>query len=767
MDARLIAADAAIAQGRRSDAVDLMIAALEDGTEQSVDLYRALLRNLLTLARFMDGVGWATTALEFQPRNYEFLNFLGIFLRRSGRHREALEVLDRAIKLQPNDPIAQVNKGNILNDIEDGAGAEAVFTKLVRKTPKSAEYQRSLAKALMNQKKYGPAAMRLRQALLLRKDYIDAWLDLAGIASYRADKEEAVSILDRALKAAPDHERLLQAKAATMRQFGEPRAAEAYLSSLQQRFSNTAWFHHQMARSIADYDRDRANIHHRKAVELAPDNFEYRMALAESLERTRGSAEGANIDEGYDVLRRGSFPDRVGSGEAKIATEIFTRVADYDAVAQLGTFAELGRSWALTYRHTALLSQMSRVKTHADRVELLGQHRIWGEKALQPAQLAPITRPSSSKPTSKIRLGFMSSDLRDHPVAYFSLPLFENVDRSRFELYCYSFYQGDPDGAVQKKLTGLVDAFRWNPAISNRDAAQMIANDQLDILFELGGATHMNKIDVMAWKPARITASWLGYPHSIGLSTIDYLMVDPHLCPPDRSLLIEEPLIMPRSWIAMSEYAFPEGHVINPVAPIRRNGFITFGTANNPYKYGPEMLRVWARTVAAVPNSRFLFVRPEGGSQAFVRNIRARFEAEGVSADRVQFSAVRGAHMPHYNDIDIALDTFPQTGGTTTCEAAWMGVPTVTLAGEALFERLSYSILQNAGLGDLCAATQDEFHEIAVRLAADHDRIQALRTGLRAQIKASPLGQTEQFAKDFYDLVARTVESHQEAAPKP
>jgi len=123
--------------------------------------------------------------------------------------------------------------------------------------------------------------------------------------------------------------------------------------------------------------------------------------------------------------------------------------------------------------------------------------------------------------------------------------------------------------------------------------------------------------------------------------------------------------------------------------------------------------------------------------------------------------------MPHYNDIDIALDTFPQTGGTTTCEAAWMGVPTVTLAGEALFERLSYSILQNAGLGDLCAATQDEFHEIAIRLAADNDRIQALRTGLRAQIKASPLGQTEQFAKDFYDLVARTVESHQEAAPKP
>src|SRR6185295_2708913 len=119
-------------------------------------------------------------------------------------------------------------------------------------------------------------------------------------------------------------------------------------------------------------------------------------------------------------------------------------------------------------------------------------------------------------------------------------------------------------------------------------------------------------------------------------------------------------------------------------------------------KYGPEMLSAWARVVAAVPGSRFLFVRPEGGSKSFRSNILAYFEAEGVAADRVIFEAVRGAHIPHYNRIDIALDTFPQTGGTTTCEAAWMGVPTVTLIGSAIFERMSYSVLTNAGLGDLC-----------------------------------------------------------------
>jgi predicted O-linked N-acetylglucosamine transferase (SPINDLY family) len=169
------------------------------------------------------------------------------------------------------------------------------------------------------------------------------------------------------------------------------------------------------------------------------------------------------------------------------------------------------------------------------------------------------------------------------------------------------------------------------------------------------------------------------------------------------------------------------------------------------------MLAAWARVVAAVPGSRFLFVRPEGGSQAFVRNIRAHFAAQGVAPERVEFRAVSGTHMAQYNEIDIALDTFPQTGGTTTCEAAWMGVPTVTVAGAALFERLSHSILHNAGLGDLSTDSPEAFHAVAVALAADTDRLQALRSGLRDQLKAGPLGQTEAFARDFFDLITRAV----------
>jgi predicted O-linked N-acetylglucosamine transferase (SPINDLY family) len=397
------------------------------------------------------------------------------------------------------------------------------------------------------------------------------------------------------------------------------------------------------------------------------------------------------------------------------------------------------------------------VKTHEDRLELVEQHRIWGRMAEAKAASHPIKRSAPRSPGGKIRLGFMSSDLRQHPVGYFALPLFDHIERERFEVFVYSFYQG-PEDPMQAYITRQVTAYRWMPDISSREAAQVIADDQLDMLIELGGSTHMNKLDVMAWRPAPRQASWLGYPHSAGLASIDYLVCDPYGRPSDPALLVETPLMMPHTWLALGRAVFSDALPITESLPEDRKGFITFGTANNPHKYSREVLRTWARVMAATPNSRFAFVRPEGGSKTFRRNILAEFAAEGITADRIDFNTVRGKHMPFYNDIDITLDPFPLTGGTTTTEALWMGVPVVSLVGEAFFERLSYSILSNAGLGDLAAPDPDAYLQVALKLVADRDRRLALRHGLREQIKQSPLGRTEDFARDFYDIVAKAVE---------
>jgi predicted O-linked N-acetylglucosamine transferase (SPINDLY family) len=402
-----------------------------------------------------------------------------------------------------------------------------------------------------------------------------------------------------------------------------------------------------------------------------------------------------------------------------------------------------------------LLKQLARVKSHDGRVELLEQHRIWGRREEASAALRPVRSPPPRPVGGKIRLGFMSSDLRQHPVAYFALPLFEHLD-DRFEVFCYSFHQG-PEDPLQRYITERVSAYRWRPDISAPDAAQMIADDDLDMLIELGGSTYMNKLEVMAYRPARKQASWLGYPHSAGLSTIDYFVCDPYSRPGQPDLIIEQPLEMPHTWLALGRAVFSDFHEIAEGLPEERNGFLTFGTANNPHKYSREVLRAWAKVVAAVPGAKFAFVRPEGESATFRKNILAQFALEGVTEDRVVFHTVRGKHMPFYNEIDITLDPFPLTGGTTTTESLWMGVPLVTLVGEAFFERLSYSILSNAGLGDLCARDLEEYQAVALKLAADRERRRALRRDLREMIRNSPLGQTEAWAKDFYDMVAGAV----------
>jgi len=757
MDERLARADAALRAGQSKAAIEQLSSLLNADPLQPAPVYRALLVELYRTDRIGEGASWGEVAAQQHPGDVEILNMLGVMYRRLGRASDALAALDQAARLDPKSLAVQTNRGNVLLDLDDAPRAEAVFTNLMRADPRNAEYQRQLARALIKQGRPNPARARLRQALLLKKDSLEIWLDLIGLENDAHRTDEAQALIDRALAILPDHPRLLEARIIVLRRAGQMAQSQAYALELLQRFPNAAWLHVQLGNAVVDQDRERANVHMRKAVELEPGRLDYQMTLIESLERTRSGDEGANIEEAYQLARRVAGSLNKGPGYLKILNEVLIRVCAFDEVDQLGDFKSLGRSWALSNRHSALLKQLARVRTLEDRYELLEQHRIWGQLAEAAAATSPIKRPPRRAGGGKIRIGFMSSDLRNHPVGYFALPLFEHVDPQRFEIYCYSFYQGAKADQLQEFFAARSKAYRWEPGINSPGAAQMIADDQLDFLIELGGTTHMNRLDVMAYRPAPLQASWLGYPHSSGLSEIDYLITDPFNTPPRRDLLIEEPLVMPKSWIALGRMVFSDRHGITPGLPEERNGYITFGTANNPHKYGREVIAVWSQVMNATPNSRFLFVRPESGSQSFRRNLVAEFQRNGVEPARIAFTAVRGAHMQHYNEIDVSLDTFPLTGGTTTTEALWMGVPVVSLRGEAFFERLSASILANCGLSDLVSDSRDEFVRAAVDLAGDRSRRLALREGLRERMRSGPLGQTETFAQDFYDLITRTV----------
>jgi predicted O-linked N-acetylglucosamine transferase (SPINDLY family) len=764
---RFASAEALLRAGNQEEGLRLIEQELERDPNAPPAVYRTFTAMLFRRDAYADAERWATTGLELHSKDYDLWNILGVAQRRQKKYDTAIKSLRQAEKINPKNASAISNRGNVYNDMRDGPAAVEIFTKLVRLQPSSAELQRSLGRGLWYSGDLIKALMRFNLAVKLKPNFVDGWLDLAAVTSEHKGFPEAITILDQAIATIPNAPRLHEARVTSLRRSGRLRDAEAYLTSLRDRYDDEAWLHYQLGGVISDYDRYRGNAHMERALDLAPDNFEYRVALIESLARSRHGDESENLERAYQILKGVLTPDReLGAASLKVASEVLVRLADYGAVDALGSFASVGRKWAEAGKHTALLGHLARIRSDEDRSELLDMHRLWGRDVKKTADRFPLRRPPMRPSNGKTRIGFMSSDLRNHPVAYFAMPLFEHLDRSRFEVFCYSYYQGESADGTQEFITDRVDGFRWVKDINEHDAAQMIANDQLDILIELGGSTHMNKLGVMAYKPAPLQASWLGYPHSAGIETIDHLILDPYVAPSNRELLVEDALLMPKSWIAMGERAFPERPITEGI-PEQRNGFLTFGTANNPYKYSYEMVRTWAKVTASVQNARFMFVRPEGGAPSFRENIAAIFAEEGVGIDRLRFEDIRGAHMPFYNDIDISLDTFPQTGGTTTCESLWMGVPTVTLVGEAMFERLSYSILNNAGLGDLCATTQEEFVAIARKLAADAERRRILRTELRGMLKTSPLGQTKQFAADFYEMIAGAVAGAKAAGKIP
>lgn len=717
--------------------------------EEARALYRA--------GRFVEGERFTAAAVQAHPDSAELWNIRGVMLRQLKRGRDALAALEHAVGVDSGYVGARVNLGNVLLDLGDPGRAEALFAALVAVEPGAAIHRLGLGRALLALGRRDLAVAQLRTAVSLDSSLAGGWLQLARALSFD-DPAASDAVLAEALARNPQDEVLMEGKAVLLRDAGRRQEAESFLREVIARSPTLAWAPLQLGGILAERDGARGEMFLRRALDLDPTGVDPLTALAQCLARTSGAREGEALDEAHCLATRAITARGLTPNQLKIVRDVFSRVCDLARIDSLGSFREVGRRWADAGLHTALFRHLPRVQTQADRFELLEQHRICGRLMAAEAERHPIRRPASRRPGSRIRLGFLSADLRSHPVGYFVEPLFEHLERERFDLFCYALDPGPPD-ELQARFAAAATVFRRLADHSARDIAQTIADDDLDLLIELGGSTHMNKLEVLAWRPAPLQASWLGYPHSEGLPEIGGLVTDPWNTPPNRDLLLEQPWVMPRTWIALGATAFSDAYAIDPRPPEERQDVLTFGTANNPYKYTRGALRAWARITAAVPGARFCFLRPESASSVFRENVTAAFAEEGVGIERIVFRAVRGAHMAHYNEIDITLDTFPLTGGTTTVEALWMGAPVVSLRGEAFYERLSASILTNAGLADLIADDLHAYHAAALALAADRPRRAELRTSLRERLRAGPLGDTGAYAVEFYDLIERRVRS--------
>jgi predicted O-linked N-acetylglucosamine transferase (SPINDLY family)/nucleoside-diphosphate-sugar epimerase len=718
--------------------------------DQAARLYRADRRDEARAA--------AEAVLAHEPDHPAALNLLGVLNRMRGDFARARASLERAATLDPNSETAWINLGNVHLDMEQADAAVDAYTRALAAAPKRTDTLRVLGNALARAGRDAEAMSRLNAAVAADPASIPALRDRARAHFTARRVDAALADLDAAIAAKPDDVELSLIKAQMLRLSGHAKAAGALLRELLERAPENADVHLALADALLSEERrEQANAHYRKAVALRPDDDNGQGKLCWSLLNSRYGNEAAHIAEAASIARRMVARGVLHPASAHAVQSALLRVADIDALATFDTlFADrkvLLDYWVRRNVIGALHAELSRVRTMQDRLTLVASHREWGER--YQAKLTPL-RPHRAPSGTRIRVGLVSSDLRHHPVSYFAQPIFEHYDRDRFELFAYSFHPGAPD-EVQRKMASQVAKFRRMPNLPEQDIARRIADDGLDILFELGGSTHLNRLEVMAHQPAPVQVSWLGYPHSSGLSRIGYILVDPYLKPPDPRLLLERPFEMPSSWVCLGRLGFHDQPIL-PDLPEQRAGRLTFGTMNNPYKYAPEAIALWARVLQRVPGSRFLLVRPECGVIAFREGMARAFARHDIAADRLAYAAVRGQHMAYYNDIDIALDTLPQTGGTTTCECLWMGVPTVSLVGPAFFERLSFSNLANAGLRDLAVDTPDAYVDTAVALAEDVARRRALRRDLREMIRRSPLGDTRGWVRDFEALTLRTVE---------
>jgi protein O-GlcNAc transferase len=722
----------------------------------------ARLREALALMQAGDLAAAETAASEVAEHSVDdaaALNLLGVIRKNRDRMAEAVAAFERAAAADPRMHAAWFNLGNALLAIGAHARAVAPMERAAALNPRDSETQRLLGRALAGAGGHEAAMAAFGRAEAL--DPTNARVHASRtFALHRPDAPDAAVLaeIDRLIAREPDCLEHLRSKALYLQRRSRFAQAEAVHRAILERepedFETLLRLGYMLGYALLRYAE--ANEYLRRGLAVRPDNPSCLEALAKSLLDGRRGDVGANIDEANQLAHRLLAAGVDLQPHAANLICVFLQTVDFAGLSRLPPPSDLMEYWTAQMDVGSLHTLLGRVVTAEDRRQLIDRHREWGRRTIAQAEQTPIRRRlPRAAPRPKIRVGIMSSDLRDHPVTYFALPIFQHYDRSRFEIFCYTFYPAPPDPAGIY-IGQRVEAMRSMPEASDGEIAQRIADDGLDILFELGGTTRYNRLAVMAYRAAPVQASWLGYPHSAGLETIDYILVDPYLKPKDPALLIEQPLEMPESWVSLGPFGF-HNEPIDGVLPQDRQGALTFGTMNNPYKYTPETFALWASAMHQVEGSRFLFARTEAAAPCFRENVEREFESHGIARDRVECVAVRGRHLQYYNRIDIALDTAPHTGGTTTCETLWMGVPVVTLVGEAFFERLSYSNLSNAGLGGLCAFSREQYADIAVGLAAGRAQRRELRQNLRPNLRRTPLGDSVRWVKNLEAAIAQAT----------
>jgi predicted O-linked N-acetylglucosamine transferase (SPINDLY family) len=367
---------------------------------------------------------------------------------------------------------------------------------------------------------------------------------------------------------------------------------------------------------------------------------------------------------------------------------------------------------------------------------VFAEHRRQGKQIEARAQIMTADRSPhiGNSPERRLRVGYISPDLRYHPLSRYFEPVLAHHDPEKVETFCYAEVLF-PD-SVTKRLEKL--AHGWYSTCHQTDAqvAQRIRADKIEILVDLAGHTANNRLGVLAYKPAPIQATWLGYMNTTGLSCVDYRITDDVLDPVGEPVRDTEELLRLPS--GMCCFAPPAEAPEVSCLPAKRRGYVTFGSLHNLFKLNGKVFDLWSQILQALPDARLLVFR-DMMTETARNSIRRLFEQRGIPADRLDLrkGVSNPSYLSVYGEIDISLDAFPCTGGVTTCESLWMGVPMLTLCGVRPAGRNAAALLTHARLSDWISRTKEEYVRIAVDSANSLDQLAKLRSSLREQMMAT------------------------------
>ena len=617
-----------------------------------------------------------------------------------------------------------------------GKSNEALLPMMIAVTlvPNDVEAHSNLSSYFKDMGRFEEAEASCLRALEIDPEFIDGHINLVAIFIELGRSEEAFTHAQMLTERFPSHGFGWKVLGAMLHSFGKSSEALSCLMMAVTLLPNDAEAHNNLGRYFMQLGRlNEAEDSCRRALEINPEYF------------------GAYLNLSCVFIKLGRYVEAEGNCYSALK---YNDKCD-DAYANLGLiFGDTGRD-SDPYFKKALEIRPDKAEIHSNRLYYLSmsakldtsalftEHLHYAEQFETPLIDHWQAHKHDRNPYRILQIGFVSGDLCNHALATFIEPLLIHLSKfSSLTLHAYANHAVDDD--ISERLQGYFSYWTSAVGLSETELANKIRADNIDILVDLSGHTAHNRLLTFARKPAPIQASWMGYPGTTGLQAMDYYLADRFFLPqePFKDQFTEKLVYLPASAPFMPYEAAPD---VNEL-PALTKGYITFGSFNRLNKLSSEVIAVWAKLMLALPTSRLILAAmPESGYDTVIN----WFAEQGIEQERLILYPKRsmGVYMTLHHQVDMCLDTFPYNGGTTTCHALWMGVPTLTLAGQTPASRSGATILSHAGLDDIIADNMDDFVNKGLSLANDLEVLAQLRMVLRTRFRLSAKGQPELIAK--------------------